>query len=135
MFTQETLLRIAGVLQLGILIASALVPSVLKWRTALQGLDRLLRQVIWVHGAFIVLTIIGFAVISIAEASSLAEGSRLARSMCGLMGIFWLARLAVQFFYFDASEHLNNWVLRLGYYALSATFVYLSVVYLWAAIG
>jgi len=130
----ESLLRAAGILQFGILIGSAMVPGVLEWRTALRPLDRLLRQVIWVHGAFVVLTIVGFGIISLIQAENLAAGSPLARSMCTLMGVFWLARLAVQFFFFDAREHLFHWALRLGYHSLTVAFAYLSVVYLWAAV-
>lgn len=130
----ESLLRAAGILQFGILIGSAMVPGVLEWRTALRPLDRLLRQVIWVHGAFVVLTIVGFGIISLIQAENLAAGSPLARSMCTLMGVFWLARLALQFFFFDAREHLSHWALRLGYHSLTVAFAYLSVVYLWAAV-
>lgn len=131
--TLENLLRLAGVVQLGILVASALVPGVLDWRTQLAALPRLLRQLIWVHGAFIVLVIVGFGLLSLALAPRLADGSLLARSVCGFISLFWLARLAIQFFVFDATAYLDRLYLALGYRGLSVSFGYLALVFGWAA--
>ncbi|HMC10472.1 MAG TPA: hypothetical protein VKH44_04250, partial [Pirellulaceae bacterium] len=60
------LILIGGILHFGILLASAAVPQVLDWRRELSKLDPLSRQLVWVHGAFIVLVIIGFGAISCA---------------------------------------------------------------------
>ncbi len=73
----------------------------------------------WVHGAFIVLTIIGLGAISVASATELATGSFLARSVCGFIALFWGARLAVQFFYFDATPYLTTLSLKFGYHGLT----------------
>ena len=88
------LLRIGGALHFGILIASALVPQVLDWRGELRKLPRLLAQLVWVHGAFLVLTIAGFGVLAVVNARELASGTALARSLCAMIALFWGARLA-----------------------------------------
>ena len=75
------LIRFAGVCQLGILIASALLPKVLNWRTELRQLSPLSRHVAWTHGAFIVLTTIAFGLLSLGLAPELAGGDALARSI------------------------------------------------------
>jgi len=129
MMKYELLLRIGGVLQLGILLASALVPGVLQWKTELRSLSPLSRQLIWVHGAFIVLVIIGLGLVSVIEAEQLSDGSLLARSVCGFIAVFWGARLAIQCFVFDGRPFLTHWFLTLGYHGLTATFVYLTVVF------
>ena len=49
----KTLLQIAAALQLSILVASALVPRLLDWRTNLATLHPFLRKLFWVYGAFI----------------------------------------------------------------------------------
>ncbi|HEV3331472.1 MAG TPA: hypothetical protein VG096_10850, partial [Bryobacteraceae bacterium] len=69
----------AGVGQLGVLVASALVPFRLNWREELRCLSRLHRQMYWVYGGYVVLSIIAFAAISILNASELASGTGLAR--------------------------------------------------------
>lgn len=130
----EHFVLLGGIVQLGILLASALVPGVLNWRTELERLPTLLRQLIWVHGAFIVLVIAGFGLLSIVNASSLASGGLLARSVCALIAIFWGARLAIQWLVFDASSFLTSRLLKAGYHILTAAFVYLTIVYAVAAI-
>ena len=135
MVTLQDLLLIGGVLHFGILIASALVPQVLEWRTELQKLPRLLAELVWVHGGFVVLTIIGFGALSVANAGALASGDLLARSVCGFIALFWGGRLAVQFCYFTPQEYLRSLPLKLGYHGLTIVFTYLTVVYAWAALG
>lgn len=130
----EWLIFLAGVVHFGILIASSLVPSVLNWRGELAKLDRLTRQLIWVHGAFIVLVIIGFGLLAVGFAQELAAGGPLARGCCGLIGVFWGARLIVQWTVFDAREYLKSRLLKIGYHGLTVAFVYLTAVFGWAAI-
>ena len=131
--TLETRLRIGGVSHLGILFASVLVPKVLDWRNALAGLTPFLRTLFWVYGGFIVLTIVGFGVISIVNAPSLASGTPLARSVCAFIAVFWSARLFVQLFVFDTRGILRGVLMRAGYHVLTAVFVYLAMVYAMAA--
>ena len=132
--TLETTLRICGVLHLGILIASALVPSTLDWRHELAKLRPLSRQLIWVHGVFIVLVIVAFAAISLLLPNDLASGTPLARAVCGFVAVFWLARLVVQFFVFDAKPMLTNPLLQVGYHGLTVVFAVLVIAYGWAAL-
>lgn len=130
----KLLILVGGLLHFGILIASALVPGVLDWRRELAKLAPLSRQLIWVHGAFIVLVIVGFGVLSVAAPGELAAGSALARGVCLFVAIFWAARLVVQFFVFDAKPYLKTAFLRLGYNGLTAVFAYLALVYTVAAV-
>jgi hypothetical protein len=128
-------LTIAGLLHFGILIASALVPKVLDWRGELRKLPPLFAQLVWVHGGFVVLTIIGLGVISVVNAAELASGTLLARSVCGFIALFWGTRLAVQFFYFDATPYLTRLHLKLGYHALTVVFTCLTIIYMWSALA
>lgn len=127
------LIRIGAVLHFGVLIAAGLVPKVLDWRGQLQKVTPLLRQLVWVYGTFIVLTIVGFGTISLFQAQALSEGTPLARSLCGFIAVFWLLRLGMQFV-FDAGPYTQRWFLKLGYYGLTAVFAYLGLVFGAAAI-
>ncbi len=131
----EHLIFLGGVCHFGILLASALVPRVLDWKTELQRLSALSRHLIWTHGVFIVLVIIAFGAISVLCTRDLAQGTRLARAFCAFVSIFWLARLAIQLFLFDAKPYLRTSTLKAGYHALTGVFAYLAVVYGWAAVG
>jgi hypothetical protein len=129
-----TLLLLGGVCHFGILFASALVPRVLAWRDELRKLHPLSRHLVWTHGVFIVLVIVAFGVISVVSASELAGGSRLARCVSGFIAAFWLARLGIQLFLFDARPFLTTGWLKLGYHGLTVVFTYLGLVYAWSAL-
>lgn len=131
----EHLIFAGGVLHFGILIASALTPNVLDWRRELSKLDPLSRQLVWVHGAFIVLVIVAFGVLSVTHAAELANGTALARAVCAFIAIFWAARLGVQFLVFDAQPKLTTRFLRIGYRALTVVFAFLAVVFCVAAMN
>jgi hypothetical protein len=125
---------IAGVAQLGVLIASALVPFRLNWRQELQCLSRLHRQMYWVYGGYIVLSIVAFAALSIFDSRELASGSGLARGFCAYVAVFWGIRAGLQAV-FDVKEHLTTWWLKAGYFVLTLMFAGLTVVYAWAALS
>ena len=118
----------AGIGQLSVLIASSLVPFRLNWRTELQSLSRLHRQMYWVYGGYVVLSIIAFATISLLNSQELAGCSGLARGFCGYVAVFWGIRLALQPV-FDVRQHLTAWWLKLGYHGLSVLFLFFTSVY------
>lgn len=128
------LLQLGGALHFVILIASSLTPRVLNWRTNLAPLHPFLRRLFWVYGAFIVLIIVSFGGITLLHTDALASRTPLARSICAVIAIFWLARLAVQFFVFDARPFLANALLRIGYHSLTLAFTALVLIYGWAAL-
>ena len=131
----KSLLLIGGFLHFVILIASALTPRVLDWRANLAALNSFLRRLFWVYGCFIVLVIISFGVLTLGHANELASGAPLARAVCAMIAIFWLARLAVQFFVFDARAVLTTTFLRLGYHGLTLLFTALVFIYGSAALN
>ena len=123
----------AGIGQLGVLIASALVPLRLNWRTELRTLPRLHRQMHWVYGGYVVLSIVAFSLISLLHSAELATGNSLARGFCLYVSLFWGIRLGLQAV-FDVREHLTAWWLKAGYNGLSVLFLFFAVVYGWAAV-
>jgi hypothetical protein len=130
----EIFLRIAGCLHFAVLVASALTPGALDWRGNLATLHPFLRRLFWVYGAFIVLVIIAFGTLTLWHSHALVEGTPLARSVCLFIGVFWLARLFVQLFVFDARPFLTNWFYKIGYHSLTVVFIYFVTVYGMAAL-
>ena len=127
------LIFIAGIGQFGVLIASAMVPFRLKWRDELRVLPRLHRQMYWVYGGYVVLSIVAFALLSVFNSRELASGSALARGLNAYVALFWGIRLALQAV-FDVRAHLTAWWLKAGYFALTVMFAGFAVVYAWAAL-
>ncbi len=124
---------LAGIGQLGVLVASALVPFRLNWKTELSGLSRLHRQMYWVYGGYVVLAIVAFGILSLTNARELAAGSGLARGVCGYIAVFWGIRLALQAV-FDVKPFLTVWWLKAGYNLLTVLFVSFTLVYGYAAL-
>ena len=129
----ELLIFVGGILHFGILLASALVPKVLDWKESLGKLDGLFRQLVWVHGAFIVLVIVGFGLLATFFSRDLATGTPRARGVCLFISLFWAARLVVQFFVFDPKPYLKTAFLKVGYHGLTVAFIYHAVVFSVAA--
>lgn len=131
--TIATVIVLAGFGQLSLLIASSLVPSSLHWRTELQPLSRLHRQMHWVYGGYVVLSMIAFALLSILNARELVSGSGLARGVCAYVAVFWGIRLALQAV-FDMGPYLTRPWMKAGYAVLTVMFASLTAIYAWAAV-
>jgi hypothetical protein len=128
-----TAIFLAGFAQLGVLVASALVPFRLNWHESLAGLPRLHRQLYWIYGGYVVLGIVANGLISIVNADALAGGAPLARCVSGYIAIFWGIRLSLQTV-FDVRAHLTEWWLHAGYHTLTLLFAGFTVVFGYAAL-
>ncbi|MDX1946841.1 MAG: hypothetical protein SFU86_15675 [Pirellulaceae bacterium] len=131
--TLANVLLLAGLGQLSVLVASALVPIRLRWQTELAVLPKLHRQMYWTYGGYVVLAIVGLGLISVLNSRELAAGSGLARSFCAFAAVFWGIRLSLQAV-FDVREHLTAWWLWAGEVLLTFLFASFTVVYIWAAL-
>ena len=130
----ELFLYLAALTHFGILTASAMAPRALDWKTHLRELPRMIRQLFWVYGVFIVVMIISFGVLTLIHVEAILAGDTVARSLCMLIAVFWGLRLAVQLFVFDAKPFLTNTWRRLGYHTLTVAFIFLTTVYTTAAL-
>jgi hypothetical protein len=127
------LLQFAALLHVGLLCAGASMPRVVKLREHLAALPPFPRRLFWVYYAFIGSLIVGFGALTYAFAGPLAAGTPLARAVCLLLALFWIARLCVAAFVFDLRPYLTNGLYRVGHHALNLVFVYLATVYSLAA--
>lgn len=123
----------SGFAQIGVLIAGIQVPSRLKWSTELQSLPRVHRQMHWVYGGFVFLSIAAFSVLSIFHAQELAAGGPLARVICGYIAVWWAVRLALQPV-FDIKPYLTASWMTFGYRVLTVAFAGLATVYAMASL-
>lgn len=124
---------LAGWGQLCVLVASALVPVRLDWRNTLANLPALVRQLFWVYGGYVVLSIVGLGLICIVNAGQLAGGTLLARCFCGYAAVFWGVRLSLQP-WLKAKPFLTTWWLRCGYHLLSFLFLSFTLVLAYGAV-
>jgi len=127
------LLQIAGVLHLGLMSAGLLMPKVVRMRWHLATLPPFIRQLFWVYYSFIGLCLVGFSLITIVFADTLAAGGALARALCAFFAVFWTLRLVAATWVFDMEPYLTSSARRVGYHVLNIAFVYLPIVYALAA--
>src|SRR5262245_56737094 len=133
MITLPLLLRIAGVLHLGLIGAGLLMPRVVRMGWHLYLLPPFIRQLFWVYYAFVTLCLVSFSIITIVFADTLAAGGGLARALCAFLAAFWTVRLFAAAFVFDMEPYLTSRYRRAGYHALNVVFAFLPVVYVLAA--
>lgn len=132
--TLTLLLELAGAMHLGLLCAGALMPQAVNLRANIAGLPPFIQRLFWVYYAFIGLCLISFGLITVAFAGTLAAGGGLARAVCAFLAAFWTVRLIAATFIFDMRPYLTNSFRRVGYHAMNVVFIYLPIVYAWAAL-
>ena len=132
--TLTLLLELAGVMHLGLLCAGALMPQAVNLRAHIGGLPPFIQRLFWVYYAFIGLCLISFGLVTVTFAGTLAAGGDLARAVCAFLAVFWTVRLIVATFIFDLRPYLTNRFRQLGYHAMNVVFIYLPIIYAWAAV-
>jgi len=122
----------AGVVQVAILAANFALPGRLRCRENLARVSPMIRDVFIVHWAYIVLVLGFFASLSFWFAPELAGASKLGRFLSGLIAVFWILRVPIQLFFYDAEIRRQN---RVGDVVFLLAFSYLGVVFSVAALG
>jgi hypothetical protein len=109
----KTLILLCGFGHIILSVASTIIPKVLQWNIELKKLPPLLRQMFWTYAAYILVINAGFGIISI-------------------IGMYWLARIIIQFTYFDKTNAPKGIIFRLGEVVLVTVFILFTLVYLTA---
>ena len=126
------MLWLAGLVQLAIVAANFFLPKKLGYRESLSHAAPIIRQIFMVHSAYIVGIVLFFAVLTLAFAPDLAGGHGLGRFLAGALALFWLCRVPLQLFYYDAALRRAN---RAGDIAMTTALVFLGVTYAAAAVA
>lgn len=125
----ERLIVAAGLGQIALVAASLSIPRLLHWREQAALLRPLTRQVFTTYAYYIVGTNLSFALISLLKPGWLLEGTGLAACVTGFMALYWGARIAVQFLYYDRRDAPAGTFFRIAEAALVLLFLFLTVTY------
>ena len=126
----ETGLRGAGLILLGLVLANFVAAKRWKYAENLAGSVPMVRQIFYVHCAYIVVIIAALAVLCLGWPRLLLEDG-MGRVLCGFFGLFWGSRVVVQLTYYDKEVRRRDqgWdVFFLGVFAvLSGVFTIVAI--------
>jgi hypothetical protein len=128
----KTLIHIAGLVHLVLVAANFAIPRKLDYAASAARMSPIVRQVFWVHAAYIVFVLAGFAALCFAFPADLAGGSVLGRSLSAFIAVFWGARVVVHLAVYDRSVRRANRAMDVVFLAM---FGFLAAVFTLAAIG
>ena len=124
-------IQIAGAIQLAIGLANLPLATRLQYRKNLAGASEIVRQIFYVHAAYIVLVVLGFAALSLLFPTELVSGRPLGRFLSTFLAIFWLLRVPIQLFYYPAEIRRQN---RLADVIFIVAFAFLALIFGLAAL-
>jgi hypothetical protein len=128
----ELLLQLCGVAHILLGVGSLVIPKMLDWKSALETTPLLIKQMFWTYAGYILFINVFFGIISILLAGEMLSGSGLAIAITLLISLYWIARLIIQFVYFDKREIPQGLLYQLGEWALVGLFIQFSAVYSYA---
>ena len=127
-------LYIAAAAQLAVAVLNLFLVRIMKWEESVARMPQLVREVFHVHAWFITITLVIFGVVTIRFAGELAAGPNdLGRWLAAGIGIFWLIRWLMQFFYYDSGHWRGKRAETIVHIALIFLYGSLAGVYLLAA--
>jgi hypothetical protein len=126
----ETALRAVALAQLAVAILNLFLIHIMKWKPDLERAPLLIGEVFRIHVVFISITLSIFGTLTWRFAYEIARASTpLAIWLAVAIGLFWLARSAMQWLHYSASHWHGNslrtlihWTLFLGYGAMALVY-------------
>jgi len=132
MRTLVVALWIAGLVQLAIVVGNFVIPQKLNYGENLAQVAPIIRQIFFVHSGYVVGIVLFFAAVSFGFPRELTSGRGLGRFLAASMAVFWICRIPLQLFYYDAKLRRAN---RVGDLAMILALVFLSLTYAAAALS
>ncbi|MGC6464369.1 MAG: hypothetical protein ACON5N_02185 [Akkermansiaceae bacterium] len=96
----ELLLRLAGLICIGLVVANFVAAPRLGYARSLAGAETVVRQIFYVHCGYIVFLIAALAALCLGWPELLLEDG-MGKVVSGFFAIFWGSRVIVQLTYYD----------------------------------
>ncbi len=130
----ETHIRIIGVLLMVLAIVHIIFPKYFNWINELTSISLINRQMMYVHTFFIALGVFLMGLLCLTSSNDLI-GTKLGQRITLGLGIFWLCRLAIQFFGYSSKLWKGKVFETRMHILFSLLWIYLSVVFVWTSLG
>jgi len=125
-------LNIIGALLIGLALLHTIFPRYFRWQTTTATLERVTREILYVHTFFIALTVLLMGLLCLCSGELLLT-TPLGQRICLGLAIFWSIRLLFQFFGYSAELWRGKRFETIVHIAFSLLWLYLSAVFWLAA--
>jgi hypothetical protein len=125
----QTHLKIIGIVLIALALIHIFFPKYFNWDKELKSLSLINRQMMIVHTFFIAFSLILMGVLCLTSANELVS-TNLGKNISLGFGIFWLARLFIQFFGYSPILWKGKKFETAMHILFSILWTYLTVVYL-----
>jgi hypothetical protein len=122
-------LRVVGALLLALGLAHSMFGRYFEWQKELAQLSLLTRQIFRVHCFFIALLVAMIGVCSLFYTKALLESGTLSRVVLTGFIVFWLSRLAFQFFVYDPAIWRGRRFYTVMHVVFSFSWIYVVLTY------
>lgn len=127
-------LRIIGFALVVLALLHAAFARYFNWRTEFAPVSLINRQMMYVHTFFVALMVLLMGVLCLTSAPALL-GTPLGRRVALGCGVFWLARLLIQFFGYSSELWRGKRFETIVHIAFIGFWSYLSAVFLLVGLG
>ncbi len=103
----ETALRIGGLILTGLVVANFVAPKRFNYSSNLASSSVFVRQVFYVHAAYLISILGGLAVLCLGWPDLLIN-DRMGKILCAFFALFWFSRVIVQLTYYDPAIRREN---------------------------
>lgn len=121
-------LELIGALLVVLALLHAAFARYFDWRREFAAVSLINRQMMYVHTFFIAFAVLLMGLLCLTSAAELV-GTPLGRRVAVGLGVFWLARLLIQFFGYSASLWRGKRFETVVHVLFSVLWTYLSVVF------
>lgn len=127
------IVQLCGLAHIALGLGSIAIPKMLNWKEAFVHSPVLIKQMFWTYAGYILAINLFFGIVSLFLTNELLAGSGLAFALNTLIALYWIARLIIQFTYFDKTGVPTGGIYLVGEWALVLLFIVFSGVYSYTA--
>lgn len=124
----ELHLKIIGFILIVLALTHSVFPRYFNWSEELQSISLINREMMQVHTFFIALILLLIGLLCLTSPTELIE-SKLGHKISLGLGIFWLARLLIQFFGYSSELWKGKSMERVVHIVFSFLWLYFTIVF------
>ena len=103
--------------------------KVFDWYNDVKQLKPLNQEIVKTYGRYIQGLNFSFGLIAILMPSDLKNGTNLALALTGLIGAYWIGKVATQLAYYPMYQIPQKTIFKVGSYGMNFLFVFFAVIY------